>query len=94
MSRDLQEVTVSFFIFIRARSYFCRVTRECGKNVQELQNIVNPCEEVLDNDEDLQSQSDEDESDFNSAVSDTQTYELLDNVLRVLDDILLQHGPN
>ncbi len=54
MSRDLQEVTVSFFIFIRARSYFCRVTRECGKSVQELQNIVNPCEEVLDNDEDLQ----------------------------------------
>ncbi len=29
-----------------------------------------------------------------SAVSDTQTYELLDNVIRVLDDILLQHRSN
>jgi hypothetical protein len=48
----------------------------------------------LNNGEDLQSQEDKDDSDYNSALSDAQTYELLDNAMRVLDDILLQQEPN
>jgi hypothetical protein len=44
------------------------------KNVQQLQKSLKSSEEALDNDEDLQSQAEEDENDFNSAVSDAQTY--------------------
>jgi hypothetical protein len=48
----------------------------------------------LDNDEDLRSQGDEDESDFNAAESDAHTYALLDTAIHVLDDILSQQQSN
>jgi hypothetical protein len=47
---------------------------------------VNSCKEILDNDENLQSQADKDENEFNSAVCDV---EVLDNDIRVRDDMLL-----
>jgi hypothetical protein len=37
---------------------------------------VNSCKEVLDNDENLQSQADKDENEFNSAVCDVEAHEL------------------
>ncbi len=69
------------------------MTRERRKNVQQLQKSLKSSEEALDNDEDLQSQADEDENDFDSAVSDAQTYELLDSAIHILDGMLL-HGSN
>jgi hypothetical protein len=68
VSRDLQQMTVNFVVFIPTKSYFSRTTRERRKNVQQLQKSLKSSEEALDNDEDLQSQADEDENDFDSAV--------------------------
>jgi hypothetical protein len=44
----------------------------------------------LDSDEDLQSQEHEDETDFNSALDNAETYEMLDKAIGVLDDMLRQ----
>jgi hypothetical protein len=56
---------MSFIVFIFARSYFSGIIRERRKNVQELQKNANSRKVVLDNDEDLQSQADKHENEFN-----------------------------
>ena len=50
---------------------------------------------MLPNDnEDVHSQEDEDNNDFDSAVADAEAYELLDDVIHLLDDTLLQQQSN
>jgi hypothetical protein len=44
-------------------------------------------------DEDEQLQEEDDESDFNSAVAVSQAYDLLDNAMHVLDDMIQQQQP-
>jgi hypothetical protein len=44
---------------------------------------------LLTNDEDDQSQEDENNSDFDAALSDAQVYEFLGKAIHVLDQILL-----
>jgi len=69
VSCDPQQMTLSFIVFIFARSYFSGIIRERRKN-------ANSRKVVLDNDEDLQSQADKHENEFNSAVCDAEAYEL------------------
>ncbi len=68
------------------------MTRERRKNAQDLQKTVNPCEAIFDNDEVLQSQADEDENDFDLAVSNAQAHQLLDDAIHVLDGMLLHES--
>ena len=50
---------------------------------------------MLSNDiEDAQTQEDEDNNDFDSVVADAEAYELFDDAIHVLDDILLQQQSN
>jgi hypothetical protein len=69
-------MTLSFIVFIFARSYFSGIIRERRKNVQELQKNANSRKVILDNDEDLQSQADKHKNEFKSAVCDAEAYEL------------------
>jgi hypothetical protein len=66
------------------------MTRERRKNAQQPQKTYKFSEEASNDDEDIQSQADEDENDFDSVVSDAQTYELLDSAIRVVDGMLLR----
>lgn len=91
MIDDVYSVIFSFILFILPRSYFSRITRERRKNAQDIQT-VDPGEEILENDEDLRSQADEDENDFDAAVSSAEAHQLLDNAIRVLDDVLLHQS--
>jgi hypothetical protein len=52
------------------------------------------CKKSVKNDEDSESEEDDDDNEFESALADAQTYELLDNAIDVLDDILMQQQRN
>ena len=67
------------------------MTRERRKNATDIQ-VVDPREETLENDEDLRSQEDEDENDFDAVLRRAEAQQLLDNAIRVLDDVLLHQS--
>jgi len=58
------QITVSFSCLYHDRPYFSRLTRERRRHGNEPQTTVDQSQVFLDNDEDLRSQGDEDESDF------------------------------
>ena len=86
--RNNEVIHLSFFTS-PYRAYFSRLTRERRTKGNEKETTVS----TGTDDEDLQLQEDEDESDFDSALTVTEAYDLLDNAIHVLDDMIQQQQP-
>ncbi|CAF1461166.1 unnamed protein product, partial [Rotaria magnacalcarata] len=67
-------------------AYFSRVTRERRTKGNEKQTTAS----TLVDEEEQQLQEEEDESDFDSALAATEPYDLLDDAIHVLDDMIQQ----
>lgn len=76
------------------RSYFSRLTRERRKNTTKFQTTRRRYKKTNHNDEDLDSEEENDDNEFESVLAHAQTYELLDSVIEVLDDLLQQQPRN
>ena len=73
------------------RAYFSRLTRERRTKGNEKQAIVSTIDNnsTLD-EEELQLQEEEENRDFDSAVSASEAYDLLDDAIHVLDGMIQQ----
>ncbi|CAF5044442.1 unnamed protein product [Rotaria magnacalcarata] len=74
------------YFVCRYRAYFSRVTRERRTKGNEKQTTAS----TLVDEEEQQLQEEEDESDFDSALAATEPYDLLDDAIHVLDDMIQQ----
>ncbi len=83
MSDGVYSEIISFILFAVSKSYFSRITREHRKNPQDLQ-IIDPCEAILDNDDDG--------NDFHIAACSAEAHQLIDDVIGTLDDVILHQS--
>ena len=75
--------------YLRYRSYFSRITRERRtKENQKRTTVSASMVSPIVDEEDQQLQEEEDDSDFDSALISSQAYNLLDNAMQILDDMI------
>lgn len=85
-------MTIIAFFYFYTRSYFSRLTRTRRTSSRASQIAFHPINSSSYDEEDERSQQDEDDQNFDTVISSSEAFTLLDQAMHTLDDILAKQA--